>query len=98
MSYIKPTSAVFSFNEIQTTDVVHLLRTINSNKATCLDGVPGTILRLAADILSPSLTNQYLIKGIYPVDWKIAKVVPVFKNGSRSSLNNYRSTSKTCNI
>ena len=72
--------------------MVHLHRTINSNKATGLDGIPGEILKLTANILSPSLTklfNQSLIKGIYPDDWKIAKVVPVFKNGLKNSLNNY---------
>ena len=50
------------------------------------------ILKLTANSLSPSLTklfNQSLIKGIYPDDWKIAKVVPVFKNGLKNSLNNY---------
>ena len=27
--------------------------------------------------------------GIYPSDWKLAKVTPIFKNGSKSDLNNY---------
>ena len=31
--------------------------------------------------------------GIFPSDWKIAKVSPIFKNGSKSDLNNYRPTS-----
>ena len=73
--------------------MAHLLRTINPIKATGLDSIPGKNLKLVADILSPSLTklfNQSLIKGIYPDDWKIAKVVPVFKNGPKSSLNKYR--------
>jgi hypothetical protein len=70
-----------------------LFETINSNKATDLDGIPGRILKLSADVVSPSLTkifNLSLIQGIYPDDWKIAKVVPVFKNGTRNDLNNYR--------
>ena len=81
MPYIKPTINVVSFNEIQTPDVAHLHGTINANKATRLDGFPGKFLRLTYN-LSPSLTklfHQSLIQGIYPDDWKIAKVVPVFK-------------------
>ena len=27
---------------------------------------------------------------ILPSDWKLAKVSPIFKNGSKSDLNNYR--------
>ena len=57
------------------------------------DGIPGRILRLSADVVSPSLTkifNQSLIQGIYPDDWKIAKVAPVFKDRARNDLNNYR--------
>ena len=91
-SYIKSTNTVFSFNRIETHNVARLLETINSNKATGLDGIPGRILRLSADVVSPSLTkifNQSLIQGIYPDDWKIAKVIPVFKNGARNDLNNY---------
>ena len=34
--------------------------------------------------------NQSLETGIFPFDWKMAKVSPIFKNGSISDLNNYR--------
>ena len=93
ISFIQPTNAVFFFFEIEIQDVTRLLKNVNSNKATGLDGITGKILKLAADILAPSLTkifNQSLNHGIYPDDWKIAKVVPVFKNGARNDLNNHR--------
>jgi hypothetical protein len=41
--YIKPKNTVFSFNRIETHDVTRLLETVNSNKATGLDGIPGRI-------------------------------------------------------
>ena len=34
--------------------------------------------------------NQLLVTGIFPSDWKMAKVSPIFKYGSKSDLNNYR--------
>ena len=41
----------------------------------------------------PSLTgifNQSLVTGIFPSDWKMAKESPIFKNGFKSDLKNYR--------
>ena len=63
------------------------------NKATGLYGIPRKLLKLAASILSPSLSqifNKSLSEGIYPHDWKMAKVLPIFKNGKNSQLSNYR--------
>ena len=34
--------------------------------------------------------NKSLQKGIFPDKLKIAKVIPVFKSGEESCLNNYR--------
>ncbi len=89
ISYISPTNSVFSFEEIDIAAVDHLLRKINVKKATGLDGIPGKLLKMAAGILSPSLTqifNKSLSKGIYPDDWKMAKVLPIFKNGKNLIL------------
>ena len=67
---------MFSFTEIQTSDVAHLLRTINSDKATGRDGIPEKILKLAPIFcVLHYLINQSLMKVIYPDGWKIAKVV-----------------------
>ena len=62
-------------------------------KATSLDNIPCKLLKIAADVVAPSLTcifNPSLLTGIYPSDWKVAKVIPFFKNGSKTDLNNYR--------
>ena len=48
---------------------------------------------MAADIVAPSLTSLFsksILTGIYPNDWKTAKVTPLFKNGIKSDPNNYR--------
>ena len=34
--------------------------------------------------------NCCLTTGIFPDDWKLAKVTPIFKQGDRSDMNNYR--------
>ena len=36
------------------------------------------------------LFNKSLLSGIFPDDWKCARVAPLFKQGEASDLNNYR--------
>lgn len=96
ISYISPTNNVFTFEKFDISTVHYLLRKINVNKATGLDGILGKLIKMAAGILSPSLAqifNKSLPKGIYPDDWKMAKVLPIFKNGKKSHIINYRPTS-----
>ena len=54
---------------------------------------------MAANIVAPSLTSIFsksILTGIYPNDWKMAKVtnyykiIPLFKKGIKSDPNNYR--------
>ena len=91
--YVIPSDRVFSFERINVQEVVNLVKGIDAGKATGLDNIPCKLLKIAADVVAPSLTcifNQSLLTGIYPSDWKLAKVTPIFKNGSKTDLNNYR--------
>ena len=94
LSYVYPVNAgVFSFQRINVQKVIKLLKTIVVGKATGLDKIPNRLLKIVAGVVAPSLTgifNQSLLTGIFPSDWKLAKVSPIFKNGSKSDLNNYR--------
>ena len=40
--------------------------------------------------LLTGIFNQSLVTGIFLSDWKLDKVSPIFENGSKSDLNNYR--------
>ena len=76
ISYISPTDKVFTFSKINVHTVNNLLKTINANKATGPDNILGRLLKIASDILSPSLTeifNKSLSTGSYPDDWKWLK-------------------------
>ena len=92
ISYLNPVNSSFSLEQLNVETVIESLKAVNSNKATGPDNIPGRVLKIAAEFLSPSLTifNRSLSMGIYPDDWKMARVLPIFKSGEKSDLGNYR--------
>ena len=92
-SYLEPTDHSFSL-QIPSVDIVsNVLSKIDEKKATGLDMILSKYLKMAANIIAPSLTSIFLksiLTGIYPNDWKMAKVTPLFKKGIQSDPNNYR--------
>ena len=66
---------------------------VEVKKATGLDNLSSKFLKIAADILAPSLIymfSQPISSGIVPIEWKLAWVAPAFKRGARKDVNNYR--------
>ena len=73
--------------------VLTTLKQLYINKATGSDGIPVRLLKETADQIAPSLTmlfNKSLRLGIFPGDWKLAYIVPIFKKGKRDFVENYR--------
>ena len=65
-------------------------------KAPGLDKLPATLVKLAATYIAKPLAkifNESLLTGIFPSDWKEAKVIPVYKSGTKYNMNNYRPVS-----
>ena len=77
-----------------TNDMVYrLIQSMPLNKACGLDGISCRLLKEAAPVITTSLTyiiNLSIRSGIFPDDWKIARVSPVFKEDINSDPNNYR--------
>ena len=73
--------------------VLATLKQLDINKATGSDEIPVRLLKETADQIAPSLTmlfNKSLRLGIFPEDWKLANIVPIFKKGKRDFVENYR--------
>ena len=76
-----------------------LLSEINSNKAQGPDGIHGKILKNCAVGLAYPLTCIFRASynsGFIPQEWKLANVVPIFKKGDKTCVENYRPISLTC--
>ena len=66
---------------------------LNKSKATGLDKISGRLLWEYADLISSpicNIFNQSISQGVFPDDWKSARVAPLFKQGDRDDLNKYR--------
>ena len=97
MSFLNDTNpaghAFPKFHEIAPNDVQLLLQNVNTNKALGIDGISAKILKIAAPCISSSLTvifNQFILRGVFPNDWKISKVIPIYKSGAKDEMTNYR--------
>ena len=79
--------------EIPVEMVLTSLKQLDINKETGSNGIPVRLLKETADQIAPSLTmllNKSLRLGIFPEDWKLANIVPIFKKGKRGFVENYR--------
>jgi hypothetical protein len=91
--YITTTISSFNFQTVSESHVYRLLLSLNPGKSTGIDKIPAKIIRIAAPVITNSLTkifNMAIISVTVPFEWKIARVTPIFKNGPRNLLNNYR--------
>ena len=79
--------------EIQCDEILSLIRNLNPNKATGSDGISGQMLLLCDNSVVLPLKiifQNILVASTYPVMWKLANVIPIFKKGDKQSINNYR--------
>ena len=92
-SYMKRKKCSFRFSKVSEVEVFLLLNGIDCKKSFGFDMIHPLLLFTAALEIYRPLTyiiNLSLKQGIFPESLKIAKVIPIFKQGSRSSCNNYR--------
>ena len=74
-------------------EVITITNTLNKNKSSGFDNISTIILcRTIDEIAAPiaHIINQSFNTGIVPGNLKTAKIVPIFKSGEKTALNNYR--------
>lgn len=94
-----------SFIAVNESQVLNILYNLDISKACGFDNISNKTLKLCANGIFKPLTcliNFSLFSGKYPMNWKMANVIPLFKKENRQLKLNYRpvsllvSLSKVC--
>ena len=91
LSKIRYHGTLFQFSRITADDILRNAAKIKNSKSGTL---PGKFLKDTIYVVDPTLAfifNWSLEEGIFPDNFKIARICPVYKgNGSKSNPDNYR--------
>ena len=97
--YIKPGSFILSV--VSQASVFKLVSALNPSKGTGPDLLPPRFLKDSAEVITPFIThiiNLSITTGVVPTAFKKARVIPLFKKGSKLDPNNYRPVSILCTL
>ena len=89
-------NARFKLETVSVGYVERAIRALNKSKSPGADRIPVEILKDVLHLVSKPLTliyNVSLEKGISPQIWKLTRITPIYKMGSNTDVNNYRSIS-----
>ena len=84
---------LFHFRTISVNSVALRLSSLSASKSTGMDNILTKVLKITANIIAPSfkyIFNVSLESGIYVDDWKLAKIIPIYKSEDRKKCENYR--------
>ena len=85
-------TSTFMFEEISEQFIFTQLHKLKTSKAVGLDQMPSCFMKDSARVISKPLTfiiNFSILQGCEPQDWKIARVIPLFKGGKKTERDNY---------
>ena len=88
LDYVKETDHRFELKTTDCSKVFSLLSKLCKSKATALDKISARIQE-CADLVASTLCailNRSIVSGVFPAEWKSAKVISLFKQGERSDL------------
>ena len=98
-----PPDSLSVLNDIQIShsDIHTAFTHLDPSKAIGIDGFSPQILRSCADALCTPLHHLFTTSLQYstiPSQWKIHRIIPIFKSGDRTVMSNYRPISLLCTV
>ena len=85
--------SVFLTSPTTPLEIVDIINTLDDTKSSGPCSVPTKLLKLVRNELAipfSDICNASFDEGVFPDKNKIAKIIPIHKNGSVSDINNYR--------
>ncbi|PJE78081.1 hypothetical protein CI610_02987 [invertebrate metagenome] len=92
-AFERRTDSILSEIHIDYSEVEDIINNLDVNKASGPDGISHKMLKLLSSEIAIPLSfifNYSLSSSIYPDNWKIAHVMPIFKANDASIVSNYR--------
>jgi hypothetical protein len=86
---------------VTASEVIAATKNLKPNLTAGSDDIPAFLVKDCIHSLSQPLAYLYnliLRSSSFPACWKIAKVCPVFKSGSKTDVSNYRPIALICNF
>ena len=90
---IRQSPSNFKFNNLTKMEVLAATKLLTNKKTPDHTGLSSNFLKqIISTIIDPlhHIFNLSFNTGVVPVQFKIAKVIPIFKSGDSSSMDNYR--------
>ena len=90
--YVNRNTNTFMYFPCTHDEIEKIIRDLKNKKGS-LGEIPVSILKKITDLVSPILSklfNQSVSSSSFPEILKIAKIVPIYKSGSKTDKNNYR--------
>ena len=83
----------FSFKAISENDIMKVILEMKTSHGSGYDGIASFFIKIALPLISGSLCDLFnfsLFSGIFPTEWKIARVPPIYKSGAREDCSNFK--------
>lgn len=96
-----PNKLKFNENPVTESEILEASKILLSKNSTDFNGLSMSFLKLVIPSLTKPLKHVFscsLSNGVVPLQFKIAKVIPVFKSGDKSLMDNHRPISLLCNF
>ena len=95
-SYVRskvPENVYFQIPLMTHDELLSSIRSLDSTKATGLDGIMQKNIKFSSDVLVHlilKIINISIINGNFPDTLKLGKILPIFKGGDKTDPSNYR--------